>query len=99
MNSGSSAFMASGAQSADASAIAAVYEWSRPSFIATSPEVRSTTSVWTSPQMSNALSTFDLRGVLRPPRGASSAVTIRDALHPSTRAAKASGEKPAKTIE
>ncbi len=49
--------------------------------------------------MSSALSTFAFKGVFFPPLGASSAVTISEALQPSTLAAKASGEKPAKTIE
>ena len=72
---------------------------SRPSFIGTLFPVRSTTRVCTSPHISNALSTFAFNGVFFPPLGASSAVTISEALHPSTLAANASGEKPAKTIE
>ena len=72
---------------------------SRPSVIGTLLPVLSTTRVCTSPHISNALSTFAFNGVFLPPLGASSAVTMSEALQPSTRAANASGENPAKTME
>ena len=48
---------------------------------------------------SSAASQFDFSGVARPPRGAWSAVITTLASQPLIRAASASEEKPAKTIE
>jgi hypothetical protein len=99
MNRGSSAPTGSAGQSGDAAAMSCVRLRSRPSFIATLPPVRSTTRQGTSPAASKALSTLVFKGVLRPPRGASSAVITTFAPQSTIREASASGEKPAKTME
>ncbi len=100
MKSGSSAPTATGSQCSATVSIASCSQMSRPASQATSPPVRRTTRHFTlSEQCSSALLTLVLSGVLRPPRGASSAVTTRRASQSLMRLASASGEKPAKTTE
>ncbi|MCY1425805.1 hypothetical protein D9M71_416030 [compost metagenome] len=100
MNSGSSASIGSGGQSALASRRACWYLMSRPStqFICTF--LRSTTStVLTFGQLCSALSTFCLSGTGRPPRTPSSAViTVRQSAS-RMRSRNESGEKPPNTTE
>jgi hypothetical protein len=75
MNSGSSAFISSGAHSAGWSAVMASYQLSRPSTMGMAPPVRLTTmTLVTEGQSARALSTLAFRGTLRPPRSPSSEV-------------------------
>ena len=101
MNSGSSAFIGSGGQSADCAAVSSSYQTSRLSFQATSPPVRrTTTTVFTSrPCPSMAASVLAFSGILRPPRTPSSAVITQVDSQSSIRLASASGENPPKTTE
>ena len=100
MKSGSSAFISSGGQSAEAEPTASWYQTSRPSLQPTSPPVRLTTSTWRTPgQDSKALSVLAFKGIFRPPRRPSSAVMTNSDSQSWMRPAKASGEKPPKTTE
>ncbi len=99
MNSGSSAPIATGAQWSETLSISSCSQTSRSGSKATSPPVRRTTSCRTPGNWAIALSALALSGVLRPPRGASSAVTITFAPESTMRERSASAENPAKTIE
>ena len=100
MNSGSSAFISTGGQSAETLAISSPYQTSRPSTQSTLPPVRLTTTiVSTKPAFLIASSALTFSGTLRPPRRPSSAVITTLDLQPSMRAASESGEKPPNTIE
>ena len=99
MKSGSSAPIGSGGQSAATPAAASSSQTSRPGVQGTSAPVRRTTS-WRRPSSpAVALSALAFKGVRRPPRGASSAVTSSLAPESSRRERSASAEKPAKTTE
>ena len=100
MNSGSSAFIFSGLQSAGTWAASSWYQTSRPGVIATWPPVRRTTRTFSLPaQRFSASSVLTLSGTLRPPRRPSSAVMTSLELASLMRLASESGEKPPKTIE
>ena len=100
MNSGSSAFISSGGQSADTSAVASCHQISRCLCHATSPPVRLSTitlSIVFTSGLVSASSTFFLRGTARPPRTPSSAVITTLAFESIIRPDSASGEKPPNT--
>ena len=100
MNSGSSAPIGSGAQSAGTLAAISCHQTSRPSFQPTLPPVCLTTSTFLTPgAFSSASSALALSGTGLPPRRPSSAV-IRTWLSQSTmRLSRLSGEKPPNTTE
>ncbi len=100
MNSGSSASISSGGQSAEASAMASWYQTSRPSTQSMSPPVRRTTTTVSTPShCSMAASVLALSGILRPPRMPSSAVMTQVDSQSVMRPARLSGEKPPNTTE
>ena len=99
MKSGSSAAIATGSQWSATVSIASCSQTSRSASQGMAPPVRLTTSWRTPERPARALSALVLRGVRRPPRGASSAVTRSLAPKSSMRERSASGEKPAKTME
>ena len=100
MNSGSSAFISSGGQSAEAVGTTSWYQWSRPAVMSTAPPVRlTTTTLWHIGQLSRALSVLALSGISRPPRTPSSAVMTIELSQSWIRPARASGEKPPNTTE
>ena len=100
MNSGSSAFISSGGQSAGSSATMSWYQRSRPSAQPTSAPVRFTTTTFFTPGHDfSALSVFAFSGTLRPPRTPSSAVMTNSDSQSWMRLARLSGEKPPNTTE
>jgi hypothetical protein len=100
MNSGSSASISSGGQSAETPDSASSHHKSRPAVIATSAPVRRMTiTLWTEVQCVSASSTLALSGTVFPPRRPSSAVIMSVLSQSLIRPAKASGEKPPKTTE
>ena len=100
MNSGSSAFISSGGQSAEALAIISCHQTSRPLFHAMSPPVcLTTTHLPTVGHLAIASSVLTLSGILRPPRTPSSEVTTTVESQSWMRPASESGEKPPNTIE
>jgi hypothetical protein len=100
MNSGSSALISVGGQSAEALAHTSWYQKSRPGVICTSPPVCFTTiAVFTVGQLAIALSALALRGTGRPPRRPSSEVMRATDLPSWMRPASESGEKPPNTTE
>jgi hypothetical protein len=100
VNSGSSAFIRSAGQSAEASRISRPASKSRPSRIGTSmPVCRNTRTFTSGAHFSSALSAFSLSGTARPPRTPPSAVTMSFAWASFTRSARLSGEKPPNTTE
>ncbi|MNI17760.1 hypothetical protein D3C73_711450 [compost metagenome] len=100
MNSGSSAFIGSGAQSGEAFSTSAPQFRSRPSTKGTSAPVwRRTTTVFTPATFSSALSTLAFSGTRLPARQPSSAVMTKVDSQSSIRPAMLSGEKPPKMTE
>ena len=100
MNSGSSAFISSGAQSRGALAHSSWYQRSRPSTQLMLPPVRRTTmQVLTPGHFSSATSVLALSGTLRPPRRPSSAVMTQFESQSMMRPDRLSGEKPPNTTE
>ena len=100
MNSGSSALISSGGQSAETLSISSWYQRSRPSVQATLPPVCLTTSTWrTIGAPATALSALAFSGTLRPPRRPSSEVMTKWLSQSTMRSFRLSGEKPPKTIE
>ncbi|MDT4877932.1 hypothetical protein FQZ97_1134880 [compost metagenome] len=100
MNSGSSAFIGSGGQSASTLATASWYQTSRPSTMFTGLPVTLTTITRSTPEtLASASSTFFFSAMVLPPRRPSSAVRTILLPQSATRPAIESAEKPAKTTE
>ena len=99
MNSGSSAFIGSGAHSAETFWDSSWNHTSRPLCMAILPPVRFTTIMVLTGAFSQAASAFDFNGTGRPPRRPSSAVIRTELCASSMRPASESGEKPPNTIE
>ena len=100
MNSGSSALISTGGQSASTFTSSSCSQMSRPGVHAICPPVRRTTSTFSSPlHFFSASSVFFLRGIGRPPRTPSSAVTMNLESASTMRPARLSGEKPPNTTE
>ncbi len=100
MNSGSSAPISSGGQSAETLAASSCSQTSRPAVIATAPPVRLTTITRLTDGLDcSASSALALSGILRLPRKPSSAVIITFESQSWRRLARLSGEKPPNTTE
>ena len=100
MKSGSSAPIGSAGQSSEAASVASWYQTSRPSTHPTRPPVRRTTMhLPTDGQRARASSMLAFKGIVRPPRTPSSAVTTRLESQSWMRPAIDSGEKPPKITE
>ena len=100
MNNGSSESIGSGSHEDDTSVIRSSYQRSLPSFqFILLPVLLTTIVCFTFGQSFNALSTFDLRGTIFPPRIPSSAVITISQLASRILSFKDSGENPPKTTE